>query len=256
MKFRSALWLLLCSALVFVFALNNSRAVHSQTTKGLSLSMAEQDLLNEINQARAHPQTYASYLEKLKPMFKDKMYIPSGGSGFETQEGWTAVDDAIKFLRLAKPLGPLTTSQGLCLAALSHVKDQGSSGATGHKGSDSAFIEERVKPYGTWQGGIGENLTYGNQSAREHLLMWLIDDGFSSRGHRNRVMSANYKVAGISCGAHPEFGTMCVLTLAGGFLDAGAAKSSTVSSPKNRQATAVTTTKANSNSNKPQPRKY
>src|SRR6185369_348361 len=43
--------------------------------------------------------------------------------------------------------------------------------------------------------------------------------GVKSRGHRRRVMSDDYKVAGISCGPHPEFGTMCVLALAGGFTD-------------------------------------
>ena len=110
-------------------------------------------------------------------------------------------------------------SPGLCLAAATHVKNQSATGATGHKGADSTFIEERVKPFGSWQGGIGENLAYGNASARERVLTWLIDDGFPSRGHRMRIMSENYRVAGFSCGPHPEFGWMCVLTLAGGFVE-------------------------------------
>jgi hypothetical protein len=63
-----------------------------------------------------------------------------------------------------------------------------------------------VKPFGTWQGAIGENLTYGNESARERVLTWLIDDGFASRGHRKRLLSSEYKVAGLACGPHPEFG--------------------------------------------------
>ena len=199
----------------------SNQSSYSQTTKAPSppLSKAEQDLLNEINQARANPQIYAGYLEKLKPYFKGRVYDPTGGGGFETQEGWSAVEDAIKFLRAAKPLGPLSPSQGLCLAALSHVKDQSKSGATGHAGVDRTMIEDRVKPFGSWQGGIGENLGYGNESAREFLLTWLIDDGFASRGHRVRIMSDSYKVAGISCGPHPEYGSMCVLTLAGGFID-------------------------------------
>src|SRR5205807_8717638 len=83
----------------------------------------------------------------------------------------------------------------------------------------STFIEQRVKPFGTWEGVIGENLTYGDQPARERLLTWLIDDGFASRGHRKRLMGAEYKVAGLSCGPHPEYKSMCVLDLAGGFVD-------------------------------------
>src|SRR5205807_1362770 len=137
----------------------------------------------------------------------------------------------------ARPIGPLTASQGLCLAALAHVKDQSSTGATGHQSADSTLIEQRVKPFGSWQGVIGENLTYGNDSARERLLTWLIDDGFASRGHRNRLMSENYRVAGVSCGPHPEFRAMCVLELAGGFIDSAAAKLPTSNQTKSGSTT-------------------
>lgn len=163
------------------------------------LSQDEQDLLNEINQDRAHPQVYASYLEKLKPLFNGKEY-KTATLAVTTEEGWSAVEDAISFLRAARPLGPLSPSHGLCLAAMAHVKDQAANGATGHKGNDSSFIEQRVKRFGTWQGGIGENLTYGNESARDKLLTWGIDDGFAIRGHRRRLMSPDYKVAGVCCG--------------------------------------------------------
>src|SRR5256885_10339837 len=138
----------------------------------------------------------------------------------------------MKFLRAAKPQGSLNMSPGLCLAAATHVKDQSGTGATGHKGADSTFIEERVKPFGNWQGGIGENLTYGNESARERILTWLIDDGFATRGHRMRIMSPDYKVAGVCCGPHPEFKSMCVLTLAGGFVDLQPAKATASPQPK------------------------
>ena len=139
---------------------------------------------------------------------------------------------------------------GLCLAAATHVKDQSATGATGHKGADSTFIEERVKPFGNWQGGIGENLTYGNQSARERVLTWLIDDGFASRGHRMRIMSENYRVAGVSCGPHPQFGAMCVLTLAGGFVELQPAKP--VANKNTNTSTNTRSNKSkNTNSRKP-----
>ena len=183
------------------------------------LSQAEQDLLNEINQARAHPDVYAKYLQSLKPFFKGKDYQPNEQPALTTEEGWDAVQDAISFLSTAKPQGLLNTSRGLRLAAVTHYKDQTATGATGHRGASSSMIEDRVKPFGTWQGAIGENLSYGNESARERVLTWLIDDGVASRGHRKRLLSADYKVAGLSCGAHPRFGTMCVLTLAGAFIE-------------------------------------
>lgn len=214
------------SSVVTVTAISTSPAIHSQSKTGFAgnaLSRDEQDLLSEINEARAHPGVYASYLEKLKPMFAGKVYKGT----LQTQEGWTAVADAIAFLHTLKPQAPLTLSQGLSKAAAIHIKDQGNSGATGHKSTDSGLmIEDRVKPFGTWQGGIGENLSYGNESARERVLTWLIDDGFATRGHRNRVMSSDYRVAGLSCGKHPEYQMMCCLTLAGGFRESVAGNSS------------------------------
>jgi len=234
MKLRLFGLFALCCTLVVVLW-NRSETSYSQTTKAV-LSQTEQDLLNEINKARAEPQVYAAYLEKLKPLFKGKIYTAEGQeSGLETQEGWDAVEDAIKFMRAAKPVGPLGASEGLRLAAVSHVKDQSASGATGHAGADKMLIEERVKDLGSWQGDIGENLVYGNESARERILTWLIDDGVKSRGHRRRVMSQDYKVAGVSCGPHPEYGAMCVLAMAGGFTDA-AMKQQTATSDKSGNA--------------------
>jgi uncharacterized protein YkwD len=215
------LWFLI-SAFVVSLGLTSPQVTQSQTPKSLAssgLSEAERDLLSEINQLRANPQAYAGYLEKMRPLFSGKQYKAAGREELMTQEGWTAVDEAIKFLRTTKPIGPLGASRGLSLAALAHCKDQGTSGGTGHRGAEGTFIEQRVKPFGNWQGGIGENITYGNDSARERLLTWLIDDGFPSRGHRRRLLSTEYNVAGISCGPHPEFGAMCVLTLAGGFTE-------------------------------------
>ena len=217
MKVRFAL-----IALVAIFATFTAfQSTHSQTNKssgsGSALTDSERDLLNEINQARANPHLYATYLEKLKPQFSGKQYTPAGKDPLTTEEGWNAVDEAIRFLKALKPLPPLIASNGLSLAAMTHVKDQGSSGGTGHRSGNSNMIEDRVKPYGRWQGAIGENICYGNDSARERLLTWLIDDGFPSRGHRRRLMGTEYQVAGISCGSHPQYNAMCVLTLAGGF---------------------------------------
>ena len=247
MKVRIAGLFILISAFALAANTTRSQTSKSQAPKNASgdMSQAERDLLQEINQMRANPQVYASYLENLRPQFNGKQYTATGRIPLTTEEGWTAVDEAIKCLRAAKPTGPLNPSRGLSLAALAHVKDQNTNGMTGHKGSNSGFIEDRVKPFGNWQGGIGENITYGNDSARERLLTWLIDDGFPSRGHRNRLMSSDYKVAGISCGAHPEFNAMCVLTLAGGFVDVPSTV--TTSTPATTNGTTKTTNTKSTN---------
>ena len=96
------------------------------------------------------------------------------------------------------------------------MDDQGASGATGHKGADGSFCEQRVERFGAWAEPIGENLTYGDEAARERVINFLTDDGFASRGHRDRLFSAAFKVVGVACGGH-KLGQVCVTTLAGGF---------------------------------------
>jgi uncharacterized protein YkwD len=237
MKFRLFSSFVLSAALMLLIVVGQaqSQSKSDQASGGpvanSPLSLSEKDVLNEINEVRAHPEKYVTYLEGLKPFFKGKEYR-NGQMAILTQEGWSAVDDAIKFLRAAKPQPPFNLSAGLCLAATSHVKGQSTTGTTGHKGAGNTMIEDRVKPFGSWTGGIGESLSYGNESPRDRILTWLIDDGFATRGHRMRLLSPEYRVAGLSCGPHPEFGTMCVLTLAGAFTDIQPpAKASTSSKP-------------------------
>ena len=84
---------------------------------GKALSKEEQDLFNEINQVRAHPEVYVTYLQKLKPLFVGKVYKKT----LETQEGWAAVEDAITYLQTLKPQSPFTMSLGLNQAAAAHI---------------------------------------------------------------------------------------------------------------------------------------
>ena len=172
MKFRLLALSILCVCLLVIEGVPTIHSQNKTDTPASTLSQDEADLLKEINEARAHPDVYASYLENLKPLFAGKIYRET----LQTEEGWAAVEEAIAFLRVLKPQPPFNVANGLCSAALTHVKEQSGSGATGHKSAGSgAMIEDRVKPFGTWQGNIGENLSYGNDSARERLLTWLIE---------------------------------------------------------------------------------
>ena len=137
-----------------------------------------------------------------------------------TEEGTKALDEAISFLRAARPAPPLTLSLGMCSGARELVRDQAASGATGHQGADGSFCEQRAQRYGSWTDPIGENLSYGDDTGRERVLTLLIDDGFASRGHRKRLLDPTFKVAGVACGGH-KLGAMCVITLAAGFAEGG-----------------------------------
>lgn len=214
----------LVASALFVFALSLTHAARAQspTPEAAFLSALEREIFQEMNAARTRPQEYAALLEQLRPHFKGNVYQPPGRPAFVTQEGARALDDAIAFLRRARPVAALGVSKGMCLGANVHVKDQGPKGLTGHKGTDGSLCEQRLGRFGNPVGGVGENLSFGNDTARERVINLLIDDGVANRGHRQRLLSPDFKVGGVSCGDHSQFGTMCVITLAGGFNDVAA----------------------------------
>ncbi len=201
-------------ALLFVPRAGAQKGPNADATARL-----EQEIFQEINLARTHPQDYAAYLEKLRPFFKGNTYQPPGRPGLATQEGLRALDEAIGTLRQVQPLKPYELSKGMCLGANLLVKDQGAKGLTGHKGTDGSYCEQRLEQFGTWQGTVGENLSYGRDDARQRIITLLIDDGVANRGHRTRLLSPDYKVVGVSCGDHAQLGTMCVITFAEGYRD-------------------------------------
>lgn len=212
---------LCCLLLSLTFNTSRSSARQLSSTKGAAAAALEQDVLKEINLARTRPAEYAAYLAQLRPYFNGKEYRRPGMPVLLTQEGAQALDEAISALRAAQPAPALSLSQGMCSGARELVKDQGGTDVTGHKGKDGSFCEQRAQRFGTWKEPIGENLSYGNDTARERVLTLLIDDGFASRGHRKRLLDATFRVAGVACGDH-KLGAMCVITLAGGFNDGAA----------------------------------
>ncbi|MBV9926398.1 MAG: CAP domain-containing protein [Acidobacteria bacterium] len=208
---------LLCLLLSLTFNPSRSSA-QLASPKGAATAALEQDVLKEINLARTQPAEYAAYLEGLRPYFKGKEYRHPGAPAILTQEGAPALEEAIAALRAVRPAPALSLSQGMTSGARELVKDQAGTDVTGHKGSDGSFVEQRSLRFGAWKEPIGENLSYSTDTARERVLTLLIDDGFANRGHRQRLLDASYRVAGVACGDH-KLGAMCVITLAGGFTD-------------------------------------
>jgi uncharacterized protein YkwD len=177
-------------------------------------------VLDEINLARSAPRTYAGYVRELRGRFRGKSYmLPGSSSRVTTIEGRAAVDEAIKHLSRQKPLPTLGWSDGLAAAAAELAEEQGSSGATGHVGRQSRGMKERIERHGRWERQIGENIGYGPRSAREMVMQLIIDDGVKGRGHRKNIFAKAFTTAGVACGPHPSFDTMCVIDFSGGFME-------------------------------------
>jgi len=180
----------------------------------------EEKVLEELNLARTKPAEYAKHLEKHKMRFiDDKLYAAPGRGRIMTQEGRAAVEEAIQFLKKAKPVGKLKLSKGLSQAAADHCKDLGKTGKTGHTGSDGSTMTDRMNRHGKWQKTCGENIAFGPDDAREIVMQLIIDDGVAGRGHRTNIFKQEFTVVGISVGLHPKYGNMCAMDFAGGFVD-------------------------------------
>lgn len=184
------------------------------------VSPLEKEIIDEINLARTDPQKYVAYIEAYKSYYKgNNLTLPGSRTALVTNEGLSAVDDAINFLRAQKPLPALNIARGMCLAAKDHARDMTLKGINGHTGSDGSLPRARVERYGLWDGTVGENIIYDIRTAREMVIGMIIDDGVANRGHRRNIFSDTYRVAGVSisdAAANPSRG---VIVYVGGFTD-------------------------------------
>jgi uncharacterized protein YkwD len=175
----------------------------------------DRQVLAEINLARSAPRTYAGFLRTLSGRFHGTYYqMPGSTTRMQTSEGAKAVNEAIRFLSRQNPLPPLSWSDGLAEAAAELAEEQDRSGGTGHNGRQSGGVKERVERHGQWDRQLAENIGYGPTGARNMVMQLIIDDGVPDRGHRKNTFSAAFRRAGVACGSHPRFGSMCVIDFA------------------------------------------
>ena len=75
-------------------------------------------------------------------------------------------------------------------------------------------MSDRIERYGQWSGTIAENISFGEDNAKDIIMQLMVDDGVSSRGHRNNIMSDN-RITGIAYGKHAEYDHLAVFNYAG-----------------------------------------
>jgi len=166
------------------------------------LSPLEHAVVSEINKARTAPKDYASLLEQYKKYYDKKTLKLPGETSVLTKEGVGAVVEAIRYLRSVKPVFPLNASKGMSLGAKDHVRDQGPSGFTQHKGSDGSQAWDRVNRYGVWEKTIAGNIAYGRQNSNDRDIFdrrrWGLESG-AQKEHLQPGFSCNRSGLRPSC---------------------------------------------------------
>jgi uncharacterized protein YkwD len=172
-------------------------------------------IIREMNLARQNPALYATYMEELRSNFNGRVLVLPGHTNPITKESARAIDDAVRFLRSAQPIQPLTLSAGMSRGAADHCADQ-ARGAMGH-GNPSG----RMNRYGRWSVLWGENIAYGKTNARDIVMALIIDDGQPARKHRKNIFNPTFNYAGVGYGPHARYGSVCTTDFAGGYTERG-----------------------------------
>jgi uncharacterized protein YkwD len=166
-----------------------------------------------MNVARQNPAAYADLLPEVRASYNGRFIVLPGQTKILTREGVRAVDEAIAFLRAARPLQPLILSPGMCRGTADHCAEQ-VGGEIGH-GNPAATMNR----YGNWSAAWGENISYGKKSARDIVLALIIDDGLPARKHRANIFASKFNYAGAAYGPHARYGSVCTIDFAGGFFE-------------------------------------
>jgi uncharacterized protein YkwD len=173
----------------------------------------EQQVLAGINEARTNPAAYAETLRRYRGYFEDNVvHLPGSEVGLRTREGVAAVDQAIAFLARQTPLRPLDSAPELAEAAKELVDYQGLAGGTDHAATDGSDARVRIKRH-KGSGFMAEALAYGASDAESVVRQLIIDDGVPSRPHRTILFDKRYFKAGVACGGHLAYRSMCVIDL-------------------------------------------
>lgn len=180
------------------------------------LSKLEDEILAEINFVRTKPAEYAEMLEGLRKYYNGTTFIAPDRAAFRTSEGTAALDEAITALKTVQPLDALKTVCADVRASREHLADLQKSGSFSHLGSNGSSPQERLKKYLAGNFTSNENIVGRNGTAREIVLMMVLDDGLPSRIHRKNLLDPRFKFAGVSNGENIKKMNLTVVVFSDG----------------------------------------
>ena len=188
----------------------------SATPASATGSDFERQVLQALNAARTNPAATAAILRNYRNRFQGNFVsFPGNAMRLRTEEGVTPVDEAIQYLARQRSLPPLLSARFLADGAAKHVSDQGRRGLIGHVGSDGSSPSDRLARHDSRR-PIAEVIQYGANQPLDVIRQLIVDDGVAGRGHRRILFDPKLHAAGVACGPHRDYRTMCVIDFESG----------------------------------------
>ncbi|MGI8495183.1 MAG: CAP domain-containing protein, partial [Pyrinomonadaceae bacterium] len=176
-------------------------------------------ILNEINTARKEPEKYIQYLDDYRKLFKGKTAYFPNYLRVQTQEGAVPIEEAIEFMKSLSKLEAYDFSSGLNKSAAAQLGDLIENSSLGHTGKDGSNLSKRLGKFGRTGGRYAENLAFYAETARDVVLLMIVDDGIQNRAHRKNIFSTDFKVIGVAFGKGKSAEGLCVMQFAGSFTE-------------------------------------
>src|SRR5688572_4772557 len=148
------------------------------------LGKDEQEMLYWVNLLRSDPQ---EFLEKYVRPFLEQFPEAKGG----------ASRSLIADLKEQAPLPLMEPRKNLSDISRKHSKDLAlNTKGISHSSSDGKSFAQRMAAEGITC--AGENILIGKSDALKAVILLLIDEGVSNRGHRKALLSSGFNLIGVS----------------------------------------------------------
>jgi uncharacterized protein YkwD len=165
-----------------------------------------QEVFLRINLIRGNPKGIIPEFIEMVKKFKGNLY----DNVLRTYEGAAAVEEAIEFVKGQLALPPIELHEGLRQVAEDFANELGATGNFSHIDENGHGPSERIGKVVKVSGSLSECLSLGSDTADDIVNSWIIDDGNTNRGHRRNLFSANSKLGGVGCAAHPKMRVVAV----------------------------------------------
>lgn len=112
-----------------------------------------------------------------------------------------------KDLDKTEGLVPFQPEKDLTGAAQGHAMKSGQTGRVGHQDFNKRFEPLMGNPYNH----VGENCSYGYETAMDIVISLLIDEGVKDHGHRHNILSVDFNSIGVAIRPHKTYRINCVM---------------------------------------------